>query len=76
MAGPYCPDSSVKTVTLVDYTRHNESGSYILDTGALLSTVQGNGQCTVHNSSTPSDPEPSTSDEPTDPSATTTPGED
>lgn len=76
LAGPYCPASSVKTVTLVDYTRHNESGSYILDTGALLSTVQGNGQCTVHNSSTPSDPEPSTSDEPTDPSATPKPGED
>lgn len=76
LAGPYCPASSVKTVTVVDYTRNNESGATILDTYALLSTVQGNGQCTVHNSSTPTDPEPSTSQEPADPSASQKPGDD
>lgn len=75
LAGPYCPSSSVRTVTFVDYSRNNESGATILDAGALLHTVQGNGQCTVHNSGTPSDPEPSTSQEPTDPSASQKPGD-
>ena len=75
LAGPYCPSSSVRTVTFVDYSRNNESGATILDAGALLSTVQGNGQCTVHNSGTPTDPEPSTSQEPTDPSASQKPGD-
>ena len=57
----------------MDYSRNNESGATILDAGALLPTVQGNGQCTVHNSGTPTDPEPSTSQEPTDPSASQKP---
>lgn len=80
LAGPYCPAGSTREVTVVDYSRSNESGAYIEDTHALLSTYNGKGQCTVHNSgnstTTPADPEPSTSVEPTAPVVSTPPGDD
>ncbi len=65
IAGPYCPDSSKKQVTMVDYQRQaNQSGAAIEDTYALMSIFNGlenGGVCTVHTEAQPepSDPLPS-----------------
>lgn len=75
LAGPYCPASTTRQVTVVDHSRTNESGAYIEDTNALLSTYNSMGQCTVHNSSTPADPEPSPSVEPSAPPASPQPSD-
>lgn len=64
-AGPYCPESSIKQVTMVDYQRAaSGSGASIGDYYALLSIFNGlenNGQCTIHTEPgpEPSDPQPS-----------------
>jgi len=64
-AGPYCPDSAKKQVTMVDYQRAaSQSGATIEDYYALMSIFNGlenNGECTKHTEPKPepSEPQPS-----------------
>ncbi len=70
IAGPYCPEESVKQVTMVDHARAAvESGDTIEDYYAMLSIYNGledNGACTLHKEPT-KEPEPEPEPEPSAP---------
>ena len=70
LAGEFCPEESVKTVTLVDYQRELATASvWVGDQWALLSSYQGTGfsTCDVHTTAPPDeDDEPIEPDEPTE----------
>ncbi len=49
IAGPFCPEESVKTVSVLDYTRTKvDAGVSIRDDIYLKSYLEGQGKCTVH----------------------------
>lgn len=62
LAGEFCPEESVKTISLVDYQRDSIGGAVAKDSQYLLSYTQQAGPCTVHTQEVPVEPE-----EPTDP---------
>ena len=73
LAGPFCPEESVKTVAYVNFQREVEVPSVSVgDTATLLSTyekwAEGAGPCDVHTE------EGLESDPPVDPSASPEPG--
>ena len=70
LAGPSCPESSVKQVCLPDYEREHIGGIGAGDEMYRLSTVESYGTCTVHTGPAPVTPDPEEpGTEPTDPSA-------
>ena len=76
IAGPYCPEESVKQVYMVDHQREAAgNGATILDTYALMSIYDGmenNGACTIHTEPVAA-PSPSPSVQPSAPVTTPDP---
>lgn len=70
LAGPNCPESSVKQVCLPNYEREHIGGISAGDEKYRLSAVESYGTCTVHTSPAPVTPDPEEPvPDPTDPSA-------
>ena len=68
LAGPFCPEVSVRTYAYLNLDRENVGGAWAEDSQYFYSNLPNVGVCTVHNGETVLPPEGGETTDPDDPS--------
>jgi len=69
LAGPYCPEASLRTICYPDILRESVGSASAADNRYRSSAVQDFGACTVHAEAPAQEPDPANPNAPTDPNA-------